>query len=338
MVLETDVIRVQTSVAENLFRTFPRFLHNQTNYFGYRRRYPKIFLELSHAHYTIEPIISGTDAATRTCENIALFLQIFEKNKNNFLSSRLLSVEDRRTRRTLLKQLVLRRLVWRTLLKKIVLPSLHHPLPSTKLEMSATDAFRGSFDRKIEELDQKKGLSSTFLSNDKYHYTMTRLKEIAACSMKDAKDHRMLKRFWYEIEVTRTPTKTIERLFKAGTNLVFVAKSELFNIIHELHLLKGHGARDVMFHEAKERYANVTREVLQLYVDACEECQLKRKKVRKSLVVKPIISKAMNSRAQVDLIDMQSQPDGDFKWIMNYQVITFSSTFDFEQKAHVRFY
>ena len=27
----------------------------------------------------------------------------------------------------------------------------------------------------------------------------------------------------------------------------------------------------------------------------------------------------MNSRAQVDLIDMQSQPDGDLKWILTYQ-------------------
>ena len=204
--------------------------------------------------------------------------------------------------------------------------------------MSAMDAFRNSFDRKIDELDEKKGLSSTFLSNDKYQFIMHRLKEIASGAKKDAKDHRLVKR--YDIEVTRTPTITIERLFKAGTNLVFVTKSELFNVIHELHLLKGHGARDVMFHEAKERYANVTREVLQLYVDACEECQLKRKKVRKSLVVKPIISKAMNSRAQVDLIDMQSQPDGNYKWIMNYQVIFFlPHSMSFERYSdHVRFY
>ena len=27
----------------------------------------------------------------------------------------------------------------------------------------------------------------------------------------------------------------------------------------------------------------------------------------------------MNSRAQLDLIDMQSQPDGDLKWILVYQ-------------------
>ena len=34
---------------------------------------------------------------------------------------------------------------------------------------------------------------------------------------------------------------------------------------------------------------------------------------------KAFVSNAMNSRFQVDLIDMQSQPDGDFKFILNYQ-------------------
>lgn len=36
-------------------------------------------------------------------------------------------------------------------------------------------------------------------------------------------------------------------------------------------------------------------------------------------MVKPITSKDFNSRGQVDLIDMQSMPDGEFKWILVYQ-------------------
>ena len=35
--------------------------------------------------------------------------------------------------------------------------------------------------------------------------------------------------------------------------------------------------------------------------------------------MKPIISNYMNSCCQVDLIDIQSQPDGYFKYILNYQ-------------------
>ena len=56
-----------------------------------------------------------------------------------------------------------------------------------------------------------------------------------------------------------------------------------------------------------------------MYLDLCETCHLKISIVKKSLVVKPIISTSMNSRCQVDLIDMQSQPDGSYKIILNYQ-------------------
>lgn len=40
---------------------------------------------------------------------------------------------------------------------------------------------------------------------------------------------------------------------------------------------------------------------------------------KKGLVVKPIISPECNSRCRVDVIDMQSQADGDYKFIMVYQ-------------------
>jgi hypothetical protein len=36
---------------------------------------------------------------------------------------------------------------------------------------------------------------------------------------------------------------------------------------------------------------------------------------KKGIVVKPILHNEMNSRCQVDLIDMQSNPDGDMKFI-----------------------
>ncbi|XP_062569481.1 SCAN domain-containing protein 3-like [Saccostrea cucullata] len=51
----------------------------------------------------------------------------------------------------------------------------------------------------------------------------------------------------------------------------------------------------------------------------CDECQLRRKNPCKGVVVKPILSKDFNSRGQVDLIDMQSMADGNYRFIMNYQ-------------------
>jgi hypothetical protein len=57
-----------------------------------------------------------------------------------------------------------------------------------------------------------------------------------------------------------------------------------------------------------------------LLKESCEECQLKKRKVAsKGLVVKLLLSKDLNCRGHVDLVDMQSLPDGDYKFIMHYQ-------------------
>ncbi|XP_064606191.1 KRAB-A domain-containing protein 2-like [Liolophura sinensis] len=50
------------------------------------------------------------------------------------------------------------------------------------------------------------------------------------------------------------------------------------------------------------------------------ECQKKRKRSStKGVVVRPILTKEFGSRAQFDLIDMQSVAQNSFKWIMVYQ-------------------
>lgn len=37
------------------------------------------------------------------------------------------------------------------------------------------------------------------------------------------------------------------------------------------------------------------------------------------IVIRPIVTKDFNSRGQVDLIDLQSAPDKNYKWLLNYQ-------------------
>jgi len=46
---------------------------------------------------------------------------------------------------------------------------------------------------------------------------------------------------------------------------------------------------------------------------------IEEKAPKRGLVVRPILSDYMNSRCQVDLIDMQSEPDGYYRFITNYQ-------------------
>jgi len=66
----------------------------------------------------------------------------------------------------------------------------------------------------------------------------------------------------------------------------------------------------------KNKYYNITNETVMVYLKLCVQCQKKAVHSRRGLVSKPILESTFNSRAQVDLIDMQSQH---YRFIMNYQ-------------------
>lgn len=74
-----------------------------------------------------------------------------------------------------------------------------------------------------------------------------------------------------------------------------------------------------MLKELSTRYKNITRHDVELYLQLCEPCQQKQKVIKNGIVVKPILSSDFNSRCQVDLIDYQSHPNREYKFIMVYQ-------------------
>lgn len=59
--------------------------------------------------------------------------------------------------------------------------------------------------------------------------------------------------------------------------------------------------------------------MISLYLSMCDVCHQKKTKKKKGLVSKQILHSEINSRCQVDLIDFQTQPDEQFKFIMVYQ-------------------
>jgi hypothetical protein len=94
----------------------------------------------------------------------------------------------------------------------------------------------------------------------------------------------------------------------------------MFKVVQKNHIATGHGGRDKMIKEANKKYANVSIEALELFKDLCEECQLKKRKLTsEGLVVKPIVSKELNSRGQMALIDVQLLSYNDHRYIMVYQ-------------------
>lgn len=118
-------------------------------------------------------------------------------------------------------------------------------------------------------------------------------------------------------------TKGIEKLIVPvkESNLIkyYVHIEEIFQVLHDAHIAIGHGGRNHMEKELSTKYKNITREMIVIYLNLCEICQKKQNVPKKGLVVKPILNNEMNSRCQVDLIDMQSQADEQYKFILVYQ-------------------
>lgn len=131
-------------------------------------------------------------------------------------------------------------------------------------------------------------------------------------------DYRRLKRF--DVLKINDEEKLIVPLKQGETNIqYYVTNEELFSILYETHTRIGHGGRTRMLKELQVKYKNITYEVVMLYLNLCKQCQMKHSAPKKGIVVKPMVSSELNSRCQVDLIDLQSNSDGEYKFIMVYQ-------------------
>lgn len=171
----------------------------------------------------------------------------------------------------------------------------------------------------LESLNGKQK-NNTALSTDKYQEQLSTLKAAKSKRVnRTVTEYNLLKRF------DILSIGDIEKLIKKQKDendpiLYYITNEELYNKIEEIHFAQGHGGINKMMAHIKKTYANITAEAVKIFISLCEECQCRRNKpTRANLVVKPIRSSDLNSRGQVDLIDMQSQPDGNFKWILNYQ-------------------
>ena len=117
----------------------------------------------------------------------------------------------------------------------------------------------------------------------------------------------------------------VEKLIKKRISqdeepIYYASIEDTYDIVKRAHIATGHGGRDRMAKEVNKRYANITRDALELFKSYCQECQKKRKRPRtQGVVVRPILTKEYASRAQIDLIDMQSMTRNSFKWILVYQ-------------------
>ena len=124
----------------------------------------------------------------------------------------------------------------------------------------------------------------------------------------------------YEVMQCGDIEKLVRKRDNQASPTYFAHIDETYDIIKRAHIATGYGGHDKMMKVLIPKYANVTRDVVELYKTLCITCMKKRKRpTTKGVVVRPILTSDYGSRGQVDLVDMQSMPNGTYKWIMVYQ-------------------
>ena len=175
----------------------------------------------------------------------------------------------------------------------------------------------------LEIVSAKKNNNHNSFSTKRYQEIITELKIAKVkTSQRSHAEFNLMRRFQL---VTIGERDFLIRKDKDDPSKIryYVADENIYEKINSIHLQKGHAGRDKLTKHVKDDYYNITIEAINLYVDMCVECERKKKKkAMKPSVVKPIRSYDINSRCQVDLIDMQdvvADVESDFRYIMNYQ-------------------
>lgn len=181
------------------------------------------------------------------------------------------------------------------------------------------DQFKQLFNSKFIKLVASKNSNSAYISSTEYLQYIDAVQEAKTKKTGLSKlQRRRIKRF--DVFSVAGVEKLIVPLKEGETCIIYyICNEEMFDILYETHVSIGHGGKNRMLAELKKKYKNATEEAILLFLKQCVACQKKQKSMRKGLVVKPIISSEMNSRGQVDLVDMQTNPDGQYKFILQYQ-------------------
>ena len=176
-----------------------------------------------------------------------------------------------------------------------------------------------NFETKFEEALFKKysQCAKYLIPKEVYYKTIDDLKTAAeASTTKSHHQYYILKK--YELLQCGDVEKLIKKRKSPEDRPVYYATIEdTYDIISKAHIATGHGGRDRMLKHLRQKYANITTDAVELFKSYCVVCQEKRKRPKTTGVfVKPILFREFNSSGQVDLVDMQSSPQGQFKWIM----------------------
>ena len=136
-----------------------------------------------------------------------------------------------------------------------------------------------------------------------YYKTIEELKTVSKVSTtKSRHQYYILKK--HEALQCGDVEKLIKRKKSPGDRTVYYATIEdTYDIISKAHIATGHGGRDRMLKHLGQKYANITKDAVELFKAYCLVCQEKRKRPKTTgVVVRPILSTEFNITLVVKLI------------------------------------
>ena len=90
---------------------------------------------------------------------------------------------------------------------------------------------------------------------------------------------------------------------------------EFFEILYDAHCIKRcHQGITKTFEYIQEQYTGFPKIIVAIFIKHCYICNLNLKQQTQPRLL-PIRSYGIFKRVQIDLVDMRSQPDGEYNWI-----------------------
>lgn len=182
------------------------------------------------------------------------------------------------------------------------------------------------FNKRLNELLMLKNHNAQLYTKPAYFELLEKVKEAQNVQNHKRPEHyQRLKRF----EVVKMADGT-EKLIVPGplsksTIRCYVHTEEIFDILHKAHTVDtNHGGRNRMDKYVNQYYKNITREVIIMYLNLCTVCgkQYTTKKngpLDNDVVATPTLINKTNMRCYIDVIDMQSRADEQWRFVLIYQ-------------------
>lgn len=110
------------------------------------------------------------------------------------------------------------------------------------------------------------------------------------------------------------PAVALDRKYK-----IVLHTENMYAHLKGVHEASGHCKARSFETKVKVHYSRVPRWAMELICDTCPICVARVNRKPSSAGHQPILTRGFGSRGQIDLIDMQSCKDGEYKFLLNYQ-------------------